>query len=133
MYIFDSSVDAFFFCDIIIRCMTTYMDTRLGDEIYQPGKICTHYLKGSFIFDFISVLPSFCSVFLRNNKKAYAVVRTLSIIKLVRVARISRLIETMNASLSNKTCAKMVLIISAIAFIFHLLACLLKVLFFQEK
>jgi len=133
MWVFDTSVDVFFFADIIIKFMTTYMDTRLGDEIYQPGKICIHYLKGSFIFDFISVLPPFCSPFLKNHRQVYSVVRTLSIFKLVRVIRISRLIETMNASLSNKTYTKMVLIFYWILLIFHIMACLLKLLFFSEK
>jgi potassium voltage-gated channel Eag-related subfamily H protein 7 len=133
MWLFDTSVDVFFFCDIIIRFLTTYMDTRLGDEIYQPSMIIVHYMKGSFTLDFISVLPPFCSLLLKNNPKTYSLIRTLSIFKLIRVTRISRLIETMNASLSNKTYAKMALIFYWIMLLFHILACLLKSLFFTSK
>jgi hypothetical protein len=36
MFFVENAVDAIFVIDIILIFFTTYMDTRLGDEIYNP-------------------------------------------------------------------------------------------------
>jgi len=98
MQIFDGFVDGMYIVDIIIRFFSTYMDTRLGDEIYKPSLIAQHYFKNGFIWDFLSVVPVLVNPLLSGNPTISILIQLLQTLKLLRVFRIGRLIATMNAS-----------------------------------
>ena len=54
----DVFIDFIFIIDIVINFLTSYIDTRSGNPIHNPQKICKRYMKAVFIFDFLSSLPS---------------------------------------------------------------------------
>ena len=132
MYYFDLFVDAMFCLDIVISFFSSYMDTRLGDEIYQPSLIAKHYFKNGFIPDFLSVVPVFINPLL-SGQGAKQTLTMLQALKLLRVFRMARLIETMNASFDLKTYAKMVLVGIYLCLWFHYVACFLTFLVKLEK
>ena len=41
----------------MIHFRTTYLDTALSEEVYDPLKIAKRYLRGSFFLDLVSTLP----------------------------------------------------------------------------
>ena len=53
----DATVDLIFLIDIMIHFRTTYLDTTLSEEVYDPLKIAKRYLRGSFFLDLVSTLP----------------------------------------------------------------------------
>ena len=54
----DYCVDFFFWMDIALGFMSSYVDVAAGDEIFAPKKIASHYIfKGSFLVDFLSTFP----------------------------------------------------------------------------
>ena len=56
LQVFDYSVDVFFFCDIIINCITPIIDER-GAVITDSKDIFYNYLKGWFIIDLFATMP----------------------------------------------------------------------------
>jgi hypothetical protein len=131
-YYFDNFVDAMYCVDIVISFFSSYMDTRLGDEIYKPSLIAKHYFKNGFIWDFLSVVPVLANPFI-EGEGAKEALTLLQALKLLRVFRIGRLIETMNASFDLKTYAKMVLVGIYLCLWFHTVACFLTFLVKLEK
>jgi hypothetical protein len=67
MYYVENGVDAIFVIDIILIFFTTYMDTRLGDEIYNPRQIAMNYMADTFIWDVLPVVPVITGFILPND------------------------------------------------------------------
>jgi hypothetical protein len=120
LYWFDLFVDAIYFVDIVTSFLTSYLDTRSGDEIKSPKRIAMNYLNNGFLLDFISVLPVICDFFLEPESDVGQYIGLLSLLKMTRVFRLSRMVETMNAPLNTKTTLKIGLVISAIGLFYHL-------------
>ena len=44
LHALDVLVDVIFIIDIVVGCLTAYIDTRTGDSIHNPRKIAKRYL-----------------------------------------------------------------------------------------
>ena len=86
------AIDACFMMDILISFRTICLD-ECGNEIRQPCKIAIHYLKTTFMIDFLATAPldKMILIFVRvdPNLKAYEI---FGILKLGRVLRLNKLI-----------------------------------------
>jgi hypothetical protein len=70
MYFIDITVDAIYVIDIILIFFTSYMDTRLGDEIHKPSLIAMNYITDGLIWDVLPVVPVISSFFLSDTSGA---------------------------------------------------------------
>lgn len=83
-------INGFFIFDIIISFRTTYMNTKSGDEIYDPIMIAKHYiLGGRFWVDILSAVPfdEFTT-----NEGIKNILSLIGLLKIVRVSRLGRII-----------------------------------------
>lgn len=82
--------NVFFFMDIILQMNTTYYD-RDGEEIFNKKKIRVHYIFGMFLVDLSSSLPIevVCPPLPQYT-------RLLNILKIIRVRRLTTVINKMN-------------------------------------
>ena len=80
--------------DIALNFMTTYLDIN-GDEVLDPKKIATNYLKGAFWIDFISAVPidNFLVMFSDVNNTSTEVLTLTDLLKVVRILRLGRIIR----------------------------------------
>ena len=82
----DAVVDLIFLIDIIIMFRTTYLDTKMSEEVYDPHKIAIRYIKGRLVIDILSSVP-FAEFFSRDN--AYSgYLDMLGLLKLIRLTRV---------------------------------------------
>ena len=54
IYWIDYIANIIFLFDIVVHFFASYRDVQTGSEIFHPKAIAFHYLKGEFLFDFIS-------------------------------------------------------------------------------
>ena len=50
-------INSIFMIDIIMNFRTSYTHSLTGDEILDPKKIASNYLRGIFWIDLLSVIP----------------------------------------------------------------------------
>lgn len=89
MDLFNGIIDGLFFVDIIISFRTTFINTKTGDEIWDPKLIAKKYVMGGrFWIDLLSSLPmdSF------GSGDASTFLAAFGMLKLMRITRISRII-----------------------------------------
>ena len=93
-------IDAIFGIDIFISFRTTYVDSRTGDEQLNPQKIAMNYFLGKFWFDLLSTIPFEGLVLLIPNIDTDTASNfvVISCLKLIRILRLSRLINYLNSS-----------------------------------
>ena len=88
-------IDFIFLLDIVLGFRTTYVNNSTGDEIYSPAMIMKHYTSSTnFYFDTISCLP-FDYIDLGDGV-ASDLLGLISMFKIARVFRISRIISNLN-------------------------------------
>lgn len=88
-------IDCIFIIDIIVSLRTTYVNNTTGDEIYSPTMIGKHYvLTSQFFFDFVSCLPF--DYFSIGDGVVADLLGLVSMFKIARVFRISRIISNLN-------------------------------------
>ena len=92
----DALIDFLFFIDIIIMFRTTYLDSYTGEEIIEPRRIAWNYLKGRFWFDLLATIPIDLIATLSNSNSA-SELKLFGILKLIRITRLNRLIQFLNA------------------------------------
>ena len=97
----DLFIDFLFLIDIFISFRTTYIHPISGDEIIESKLIAKNYIAGRFWIDFLSTVPfeKFIIYFKKGidtqEAEKYVI---MSCLKLIRILRLSRLINYMNAS-----------------------------------
>jgi hypothetical protein len=99
--IMDLIIDFLFLIDILISFRTTYIHPISGDEIIESKLIAKNYIAGRFWIDFFSTIPfeKFIIYFKKGIAKQEAEKYVIiSCLKLIRVLRLSRLINYMNSS-----------------------------------
>jgi hypothetical protein len=133
LYYLDFTVDMCYFFDILLVFSTSFLDTKSGDDIKAPLRIAKNYLDKGFLIDLLSVLPVILDLFLDPNSGLTQAIGLLSLLKMTRVFRLSRMVETMNAPLGTKTTLKIVLVISAIGLFYHLVGSMMLYLVKIEK
>ena len=97
--IFNYFIDFMFLIDIVITFRTTQVNLMTGDTISDPKQIARNYLKGRFWIDILSTIPldDILVLLVRDlDQKTVKKLVILSCLKLIRILRLSRLIEYLN-------------------------------------
>lgn len=105
-----------FMLDILLNMNTTYYDFD-GEEIVDRKKIVKHYLIGMFLVDFISSLP------LESIAGIPEQVRLLNMLKIIRVLRITDVINKSNFDEEMKSRFRMAQIVFFLVLTIHIISC----------
>ena len=91
-------IDCFFAIDIVMNFFTTYFHPTTGEEIVILKDIARNYLKGMFIFDFLSTLPLdlLAHAFFESDGLQADDLQVISVLKIIRVFRLQKLIAFLN-------------------------------------
>ena len=123
--VFNALFDFLFIMDVIINFRTSYINVQTGEEIDDWKRISLNYIKGKFWVDLIASLPldfiSFAVTQQRNNSLSF---NLISLLKLVRVLRLSRLITYMSIKSDVKISLKLAKLIFFVIIYIHCLGCL---------
>ncbi len=116
------AIDIIFFVDIVVIFRTTYVNPTTGDEIWSPALIARNYLKSPrFYIDVLSSLPF--DYFKVGTGYVGDVFSLISMLKIVRVTRISAIISNMNVKQDIKAMLKVVHLILLLFLYIHVFAC----------
>ncbi|KDO27239.1 hypothetical protein SPRG_07488 [Saprolegnia parasitica CBS 223.65] len=134
LFVLDRIVDLSFLTDMIFNFMTPYVDKETNQLVEDPSMIISHYARGWFLADFVSILPfDFVGMFLGTDSsssnlktlKIIRVIRLFRLVKLARVFRASRIYSRWEAILGFKyTSVKLAKFLSSVLMLAHWLACL---------
>lgn len=114
----DWIIYVFFFVDIGINFRTTYTNIKTGLEVWEPKLIAKNYLLGGkFIVDFLSSIP-----FNYIPAKSIAFLNAIGMLKIVRISRISKIIQHLNVTKEIKTVLKTLQLLFNLLLYIHLLA-----------
>lgn len=102
----DNIIDILFIIDIIVAFRTTYYDFETGDEIFSPYKTAQLYLKSRLFVDLVSTVPVDTVAFLFTGQRNPSL-QLFSLLKLVRVTRLSVIIGRMNVPAHVKNYMKL--------------------------
>lgn len=86
--VFDNSIELLFFVDMICCFCQEYVDEETYTAVSDIKMIAINYLKRSFIFDLLAVIP-FESIFLNYLETP----RLWRLMKLLRMPRLSQLLD----------------------------------------
>lgn len=86
--LFDNIIELLFFIDMCCCFCQEYVDQETFSEVSDIKAIAINYLKGSFIFDLLAVIP-FEIIFNRYVSKP----RLWRLMKLLRMPRLSQLLD----------------------------------------
>ena len=119
-------IDFMFFLDILITFRTTTVNIMTGQIIMEPKTIAKNYIQGRFWIDLVSTIPFEEILFMfsnitEENLKKFVI---FSCLKLIRVLRLSRLIDYLNQSDDLKLQLKLVKMIFFFILYLHFSACL---------
>jgi len=100
--VFNNVIDLLFFLDIVMTFRTTQVNIMTGETITDPKVIANNYISGRFWIDLISTIPldDLLKLFISNsmNENTLKKFVILSCLKLIRILRLSRLIDFLNQS-----------------------------------
>lgn len=117
------SFDILFMLDIVISFRTSYIDEESGEEIASTKKIASQYLKGRFMVDLVSSLPTDIILLLFHPKKTIkTLLIMLKLLKLIRLARLSRVITYLNLQSNIKMTLRLVKLIFFLILYLHFIA-----------
>jgi hypothetical protein len=105
---------------------TTYFNARTGEEIIDKHQISKHYLKGHFIIDLLSTIPFdviYDALFHVEDESSNHL-QIMSMMKIIRVLRLSRLITYLNSAEDIKLSLRLIQTIFLIFLYIHITACL---------
>ena len=90
-------IDLFFILDILINFRTSFVNEITGMEIFDLRMVMIKYLRSKFAIDLLASIPFdyFGLVFAFRDDESFWL-EFFSILKLVRVLRLSRLITHLN-------------------------------------
>lgn len=109
----DYSSVAVFILDIYFQMNTTYYDSD-GEEIFNKTKIRAHYARGLFAIDLVSSLP------FGEMGPDFASLRALTILKVVRVLRLTTVINKMDSDEEDKSLLRLLYIVFKLVLAMHL-------------
>lgn len=123
MIVFNYLIDCVFAVDILINFRTTVIDGKTGLEIIRGKNIAINYLKGRFIIDLLATVP-FDSIFMGLlGSSISGKLSLLSLLKLFRVLRLTKIITYMNTSENVKHSLKIFKLIFFLVIYIHCQAC----------
>jgi hypothetical protein len=120
----DFLIDGFFFADILLNFRTSFLNSLTGDEVVDPKLIALNYLNSfRFWIDFISTAPF--DIILGNffQGDLASQFQVLSMLKLFRVLRLSRIITYMNSTDDVKHSLRLVKLGLFLVLYIHITAC----------
>ena len=125
MLISNYIIDSMFLLDIILNFRTSYQDLN-GDEVLKPKEIAKNYITaGRFWIDTLSTIPFdliTSKVFNIDDTQTFQI---LSMLKLFRVLRLSRIIAYMNSTNDVKLSLRLFKLCFFLVLYIHCTACLL--------
>ena len=97
--IINNIIDFFFGIDIIMNFFTTFFHSTTGEEISERKDIAINYIKGMFLFDVLSTVPfdELAVLFVSEDTDSDSL-QAISLLKTIRVLRLSKLIAFLNAT-----------------------------------
>lgn len=118
-------VDACFFLDMLLQFNMAYnSSSHMTIIITDRWKIAKRYLRGSFIIDFISILPYDSLPGGVSELKALRTARLLKLFKLLRVLRAGRIFNRLETTVViNYALVKLTRFFFMVVFSAHLMAC----------
>lgn len=130
-FFFDAAVDIYFICDMFLSFQTAYYNER-GQLETKTDRIFLKYMRTWFPVDFVACFPGKMIIYMTDNDSArssstgrHAVLNLTVLLKLLRLARLGRLISRYEAEfhefLNRIQLFKLVLIMG---FLGHWLCCL---------
>ena len=99
--ILNQVIDFIFFIDIVLSFRTSIVNPMSGEEITDTKIIYMSYLTGRFWIDLISTIPfdlivqQFENDLIKQNSRKFVL---LSCMKLIRILRLSRIIDYLKSS-----------------------------------
>lgn len=120
--VINSMIDLLFAIDLFIVFRTTYVDTYTGEEVLNGKQIAIKYLSGRFWIDLLATIP-FDSIGLFARGSTTDQLQLFGILKLIRIARLSRIIAYMNVKEDFKLILKLIKLIFFLMMYLHLLGC----------
>ena len=129
---FDTYSEYIFLVDFILGFFTSYLDHHIGAEITQPSYIACHYLGGGFLIDFLSLVPLWLTPVLSTLGIHHPNMMNLfRMTKIVRVRRLSKLIQVVNINKEIKNQLKRIMVVLYLVIICHIQGCLLYYIFMK--
>ncbi|CAI2376015.1 unnamed protein product [Moneuplotes crassus] len=118
-------LDVSFIIDLIIGFRSTYVNEKTGKEIVDLRLIALQYFKGRFFIDLLASIPfDIFSLFFFGRKAGGFSLQLISLLKLVRVLRLSKLIAFMNLQNDMKMSLKLIKLVFFLILYLHCAACL---------
>jgi heme/copper-type cytochrome/quinol oxidase subunit 4 len=112
-------IDFLFGLDVLLSFRTTMVDEISKVEIYDARLIAKRYiLRGRFLVDVISSIPFEAIIDSHSDK-----LKLISILKLARIFRFTRIISFLNASEDLRLSLKLFKLIFYLVIYLHLQAC----------
>lgn len=110
--------------DIVFNFRTSYVNSKNGEEIMDPKIVAIEYVKTRFWIDLVASIPFDQLMLLFTDDKGNSIAfQCISLLKLVRVLRLSRLITHLNLENEIKTSLRLMKLFFFILLYLHLLAC----------
>ena len=106
-FIFNSIIDLMFAIDIFVAFRTTYFHPITGAEVRDLKLIKKGYINGRFAVDFLSTVPFDTLFFFLTGGSDLQFLKVFSILKIIRVSRLSNMIARLNASEETKNFLKL--------------------------
>lgn len=130
--VINSLIDFLFLIDIFVVFRTSYVESYTGEEILYSCAIAKNYLFGRFWIDLLATIPFDLIGLLilgGNNKE----LQIFGILKLVRIARLSKIISYLNVKEDFKLMLKLFKLIFFLVMYLHLLGCTWFLIVNQDK
>ena len=132
--IFNGFIDVFFILDVIVNFRTSFIKEATGEEILDQKLIAYNYIKGRFWIDFIASIPvDILGYFLIQDSGNSWTLELASLLKLVRILRLSRLITYLNLKNDLRMSLKLIKLIFYLILYIHILACTWYFIVQQDK
>lgn len=113
-------INIIFVIDIFVNFRTTYINNRTGDEVWDPKMIAKKYVLGGRLWiDLLSALP--LDQFMSKGT-IRDILSLLSMLKAVRVARLSKAIQSLNIRQDIKAYLKLLKLVFYLAIYIHFIA-----------
>lgn len=111
--------------DIFINFRTSYVEEKTNKEILNSRAIAIHYLKGKFWIDLLASIPfDYIALAFTAVQSGSLVFNLISLLKLARVLRLSRLITHLNIRNELKISLKLAKLIFFLVLYLHCVGCI---------
>ena len=127
------SLEGIFFLDILVNFATAYHDPDSNVKVEDPKRIARNYLKGWFLIDFLSVIPTeeikMVLTMMEDKEVHIGVFRYNALLKLMRLLKLFRITKFLENYLLDKFEIERSLIRLAkfnmfVLYLIHFFACL---------